>query len=51
MASKRDKIKMKSSRSPFCYFTMKNKSNTQERLTLIKYDPTIREHVEFKESK
>ncbi len=51
MASKREKIKLKSSKSSFFYYTMKNKSSTPERLTLRKYDPTIREHVEFKETK
>ncbi len=51
MASKREKIKLKSTESDFCYYTMKNKSNTQERIALTKYDPTLRRHVEFKESK
>lgn len=51
MASKREKIKLKSTESDFCYYTMKNKSNTQERIALQKYDPTLRRHVEFKESK
>jgi len=51
MASKREKIKMKSSESPFHYYTVKNKSSTPDRLTLKKYDPTIRKHVDFKETK
>jgi large subunit ribosomal protein L33 len=51
MASKREKIKLKSSESAFHYFTMKNKSSTPDRLTIKKYDPTIRRHVEFKETK
>lgn len=51
MASKREKIKLKSSKSAFHYFTTKNKTNTPERLTLKKFDPTIREYVEFKETK
>lgn len=51
MASKREKIKLKSTESDFCYYSMKNKSNTQERIALKKYDPTLRRHVEFKESK
>lgn len=51
MASKRDKIKLKSTESAHCYYTMKNKSNTQERISLQKYDPTLRKHVEYKESK
>lgn len=51
MASKREKIKLKSTESHFCYYTMKNKSNTQARLEMNKYDPTLRKHVTFKESK
>jgi len=51
MASKREKIKLKSSKSAHFYFTVKNKSNTTERLTLTKYDPNERQHVEYKEVK
>lgn len=51
MASKREIIKLKSSKSHFHYYTMKNKTSTPERLTLIKYDPVLRERVEFKETK
>lgn len=51
MASKREKIKLKSSKSTFMYHTTKNKISTPERITLKKYDPTIREYVEFKETK
>ena len=51
MASKREIIKMKSSKSSYQYMSRKNKSNTPERITLKKYDPFVREQVEFKESK
>ena len=51
MASKREKIKMKSSKSSFHYYTTKNKITTPDRLTLKKFDPVVREHVEFKETK
>jgi large subunit ribosomal protein L33 len=51
MASKREKIKLKSSESTFFYYTVKNRSKTPDRLTLRKYDPTLRKHVEFKETK
>lgn len=51
MASKREKIKLKSSKSHYHYFTMKNKTSTPDRLTLKKYDPVVRERVEFKETK
>ncbi len=51
MASKREKIKLKSSKSDFFYYTTKNKTKTPDRITLRKFDPTVREHVEFKETK
>ena len=33
------------------YYTKKNTMNTQEKLTLRKYDPKLRKHVEFTETK
>jgi large subunit ribosomal protein L33 len=51
MASKRENIKMKSSKSHYHYYTSKNKTSTPQRLTLVKYDPVLRERVEFKETK
>jgi len=51
MAKKREKIKMKSAKSPYHYYTEKNKTNDPERLVRRKYDPVVREHVEFKETK
>lgn len=51
MASKREKIKLQSSKSPHRYHTVKNKSSTPGRMTLKKYDPVVREHVEYKETK
>lgn len=51
MASKREKIKLKSSKSHYHYYTVKNKTQTPDRLTLMKYDPVVRERVEFKETK
>lgn len=51
MAKKREKIKMKSSESPHHYYTEKNKTNTPDRLARKKYDPLVRKHVEFKETK
>ncbi len=35
----------------FFYTTKKNTRTTTEKLTLKKYDPKVRKHVEFKESK
>ncbi|MEM7246167.1 MAG: 50S ribosomal protein L33 [Acidobacteriota bacterium] len=53
MAAKghRVKIKLKSSESPHFYYTMKNKQNKQERLELKKYDPVVRKHVLYKETR
>lgn len=51
MASKREIIKLKSTKSAFTYTTVKNKTQTPDRITLKKYDPVIRQHVEFKETK
>lgn len=48
---KRVNIKLQSSESSHCYFTTKNKQNTNERLTLKKYDPVVRKHVQYKEAK
>ena len=51
MASKRELVKLKSSKSSYFYYTTKNKTQTPGRITLTKYDPTLRQHVEFKETK
>lgn len=52
MASKkREKITLKSSKSHHTYHTVKNKTNTPDRIELVKYDPIVRERVPYKESK
>ncbi len=52
MASKkREHIKLKSSASPHMYHTHKNKTNTPGRVELMKYDPNVRKHVPYKETK
>lgn len=51
MATKREIIKLKSSKSAFVYTSTKNKTNCPDRITIMKYDPTIRQHCEFKETK
>lgn len=51
MASKREKIKLRSSESSTCYYTAKNKTKTPGRIELKKYDPAVRKHVTFKETK
>lgn len=35
----------------YYYVTKKNPRNLTEKLTLKKYDPVVRKHVEFKEGK
>lgn len=47
----REYIKLKSSESNECYWTIKNKRNTTERIELKKYDKTLRRHTTFKEAK
>lgn len=49
--SKREKIKLKSADGNSFYHTTKNKTNTPDRISLKKYDPVLRKHVEFKETK
>ena len=46
----RSTIKLVSSESNHCYFTEKNRNNTKERISLKKYDPTLRKHVMYKEA-
>ena len=47
----REKIRLKSTESNDCYWTIKNKRNTTERIELKKYDAELRRHVIFKEAK
>jgi large subunit ribosomal protein L33 len=47
----RETIKMKSTESPHVFTTTKNKRNTPDRLQLKRYDPVVRKHVIFKESR
>ena len=35
----------------YYYVTKKNPRNTTEKMTFRKYDPVVRKHVEFKETK
>ncbi len=51
MASKRQQAKMKSEESNHYYYTEKNKTTTPNRMELNKYDPTLRKHVKYKETK
>ena len=48
----RDKIKLVSTADTgFYYTTDKNKKTTPDKLEKKKYDPVVRKHVMFKESK
>lgn len=48
----REKVRMVSTAGTgFFYTTVKNRRNTPDKLSLKKYDPKIRQHVEFKEAK
>ena len=48
----RDKIKLVSTAGTGHYYTTtKNKRTMTEKMVIKKYDPTIRKHVEYKESK
>jgi large subunit ribosomal protein L33 len=55
MASKTDLrpiIKLRSTADTgFTYVTRKNRRNSPDRLVLRKYDPVVRRHVEFKETR
>ena len=44
----RESVKLKSSESNECYWTVKNKRNTTGRIELKKYDRALRKHVVFK---
>lgn len=47
----RVKIVLESTESSYRYHTTKNKRNHPARLELRKYDPILRRHVVFKETK
>ena len=48
---KRINIKLKSSESPHMYYTTKNKQKQPGRMEIKKYDPVVRKHVPYKESR
>ena len=54
MASKKGNrivIKLRSSESGHTYTTMKNRKNDPARMELRRYDPTLRRHVTYRETK
>ena len=44
-------VKMRSTESGHIYITMKNRRNDPQRLELRKYDPILRKHVVYRETK
>ncbi|MAT39406.1 MAG: 50S ribosomal protein L33 [Ectothiorhodospiraceae bacterium] len=44
-------IKLQSTESPHMYTSKKNKRNTPDRLEIKKYDPVLKRHVIYKETK
>lgn len=54
MAKKKDiriVVKMQSTESHYMYYTQKNRRNNPQRMELRKFDPIVKKHVLFKESK
>ena len=48
----REKIKLESTAGTgFFYTTTKNRTNSPDKLSIRKYDPVVRRHVDFKEAK
>lgn len=44
-------IKLRSTESSHMYYSMKSRRNTPARLELRKYDPTLRRHVLYRETR
>ena len=44
-------VKLKSTESGHMYYTQKNRRTDQGRLEMKKYDPIVRKHVLYKETK
>jgi large subunit ribosomal protein L33 len=52
MPSKRDKIKLVSTAATGHYYTTtKNRKNHPDKMEVKKFDPVVRKHVVYKESK
>ena len=50
-AAAREFIKLKSAESSHFYVTQKNRKNSEGKLEVKKYDPVLRRHVVYKETK
>ncbi len=44
-------IRLKSTKSNYIYWTRKNKKGVERKIELMKFDPTLRRRVLFKEAK
>lgn len=44
-------IRLKSTKSDHVYFSRKNKKKVERKIELMKYDPTLRERVLYKEAR
>lgn len=44
-------IRLKSTKSDHVYFSRKNKKKVERKIELMKFDPTLRERVIYKEAK
>lgn len=44
-------VKLRSTESPHVYTTTKSRRNTPERMELKKYDPVLRRHVLYRETR
>ena len=49
-SNRREKVKLVSTAGTGYYYTL-NKLKGQDKLTLKKYDPKVRKHIDFKEAK
>ncbi len=47
----RQLVKMRSTESHHLYLTSKNRRNNDKRLELKKYDPVLRKHVVYRETR
>ena len=50
-AGNRIMVKLRSTESPYTYTTTKNKRNNPDRIQIKKYDPILKKHVLFKETR
>ena len=44
-------IRLKSTKSDYVYYSRKNRKKVERKIEVMKYDPTLRKRVPFKEAK